>query len=147
MPPFLDWYQSNDGIYYFGLPISQSFSKNGATWQYFEGGALRLMNGVVAPVPLVNGALKRLGIDRTAIDGSGLPEYDEAMFMTMDDPNPIGSIYAPGRKWIEVSIGMEQMWAYQGSTVITHRSSAPVWRQTSPVRERSISAAKSRKRL
>ena len=67
----------------------------------------------------MNGALKRLGIDRTAIDGSGLPEYDEAMFMTMDDPNPIGSIYAPGRKWIEVSIGMEQMWAYQGSTVIT----------------------------
>jgi len=117
--PFLDWYKTNDGIYYFGLPISQSFSKNGATWQYFEGGALRLMNGVVAPVPLVNGALKRLGIDRTAIDGSGLPEYDEAMFMTMDEPNPIGSIYAPGRKWIEVSIGMQQMWAYQGSTVIT----------------------------
>lgn len=117
--PFLDWYQANDGVYYLGLPISQAFKKNGAIWQYFEGGALRQTDRGVGVVPLVKSALKRLGVDTTPVDGSGLPEYDEAMFMTMDDPNPIGSIYAPGRKWIDVSISQEQMWVYQGSTLIT----------------------------
>src|SRR5690606_26709011 len=35
---FLDWYNANDGRWYLGQPISQSFQRNGQRWQYFEGG-------------------------------------------------------------------------------------------------------------
>jgi lipoprotein-anchoring transpeptidase ErfK/SrfK len=47
-----------------------------------------------------------------------LPTFKESLFMTMDNPYPQGSTNAPGRKWIEVSISQQRMWAYQGDTLI-----------------------------
>jgi hypothetical protein len=115
---FLEWYQANDGDYYLGLPISQQFQKSGAWWQYFEGGALRRLNGVVDSVPLANLAMTRLGVDLSKVDKGDLPEYDESAFSTTANPYPQGPDDAPGRKWVEVSLGDQQAWMYKGSTLV-----------------------------
>jgi hypothetical protein len=115
---FLGWYQSNQGPYFLGQPISQVFKKNGVNWQYFEGGALRHMADGVHVAPLAKLAMSRLGIDLTPLDANGLPEFDEALFVTAPNPNPVGPADAPGRRWIEINITQQRMWAYQGSTQI-----------------------------
>jgi len=61
----------------------------------------------------------RLGIDTTPVEQAGLPDYDETMFWKADNPNPIAGPYTPGRKWIEVSISQETLWAYQGDTLVS----------------------------
>ncbi len=115
---FLDWYRANEGLYYLGQPISQVFERNGANWQYFEGGALRQLEEGVHVAPLASLALSRLGIDTTPLDANGLPEYDESLFITSYNPNPIGSADAPGRRWMEINLTRQQLWAYQGETPI-----------------------------
>ncbi|MGH2551888.1 MAG: L,D-transpeptidase family protein [Thermomicrobiales bacterium] len=115
---FLTWYQANDGVYYLGQPISQQFTKAGARWQYFEGGALRKLDKGVDSLRLVNLALSRLGVDMTEVEQGDLSEYDESLFKTTNNPYPQGSENAPGRKWVEVSLNDQQLWAYQGSTLV-----------------------------
>jgi hypothetical protein len=115
---FLSWYQSTDGLYYLGQPISQVFRKNGINWQYFEGGALRQMEDGIQVAPLAKLAMSRIGIDLTPLKANGVPEYDESLFVTAPNPNPVGPQDAPGRRWIEISISQQRLWAYQGSTQI-----------------------------
>jgi hypothetical protein len=114
---FLSWYQANDGIYYLGLPISQQFTKAGARWQYFEGGALRRDANGVSLQRSAGTAMKRLGVDLAKVEQGDLPEYDESLFGTADNPYPQGDPAAAGRKWVEVSLSQQQAWMYQGSTL------------------------------
>lgn len=115
---FLTWYQANDGSYYLGQPISQQFTKAGVRWQYFEGGALRQLGKGVDSLPLANLALTRLGVDMTKIDQGDLSEFDESLFKTTNNPYPQGPEDSPGRKWVEISRTDQQLWAYQGSTLV-----------------------------
>lgn len=115
---FLTWYQANDGGYYMGQPISQQFTKAGVRWQYFEGGALRKLAKGVDSLPLANLALLRLGVDTTKVEQGDLQEFDESLFRTAANPYPQGPDDAPGRKWVEVSLTDQQLWAYQGSTLV-----------------------------
>ncbi len=114
-----DWYYNIEGGFYLGSPISQALKSRGATIQYFEGGLLvRDTNNVVALAPLPAETAPRLGIDTTRVKQGGLPEYDESLFIASPNPYPAGDQSAPGRKWIEISLGQQQLWAYQGWTTV-----------------------------
>jgi hypothetical protein len=115
----LDWYNRHEGEFYLGKPLSQRLDQNGATLQYFDGGALaQVEDGAceVAPLPVELAPL--LGFDTTPVDQGDLPTYDEELFDTGPMPNPQGDPTTPGRKWIEVSLPQQQLWAYQGETAV-----------------------------
>jgi hypothetical protein len=118
--PFNDWYQSHEGWAYLGNPLSQPVAERGLVVQYFDGALLmRDANGNVSLAPLAKELAPQLGIDTKGVPRNGLPTYDETLFWTMDNPNPQGDPESPGRKWIEVSISQQTLWAYQGTTLIT----------------------------
>jgi hypothetical protein len=117
---FYNWYVNHEGLYYLGYPISQPVTERGGVVQYFDGAALfRNSDGEVSVLPIVREHARALGIDTTKVKRDGLPKYDELYFWEGNNPNPIGDPYAKGRKWIEVSISQQTLWAYQGDTLIS----------------------------
>jgi hypothetical protein len=117
---FYDWYISHEGAYYIGNPISQPVAERGGVVQYFDGGALfRNEEGEVSVVPLVKENSRRLGVDTTKVEQAGLPEYDERLFWEIDNPNPLGDAAGPGRKWLEISISQQTLYAYSGNRLVS----------------------------
>jgi len=115
-----DWYVSHEGYAYLGSPVSEPVQERGGFVQYFEGGALMLSSSDdVSVLPVVAENADVLRIDTTPIEQNGLPQYDELYFWKAQNPNPLGDPYALGKKWIEVSISQQTLWAYQGDTVIS----------------------------
>jgi len=117
---FLIWYGDHEGDWYLGHPLSQPVAKNGVVVQYFEGAVLsRDGAGNVTVVPTVARDPRLFHVDTTPVAQNGLPEFDESLFATAPNPNPVGDQNAPGRKWIEVSLSQQTAWIYQGDTVIS----------------------------
>jgi hypothetical protein len=117
---WLAWYQSHEGWGYLGNPLSEPVREFGQTVQFFDGGKLvQAEDGSVDLAPLSPRLIAQIGIDTTPVDGAGLPVFDELLFWQADNPNPLGDPYAPGRKWIEVSISEQVLRAYQGGTLIS----------------------------
>lgn len=115
----LNWYNLNEGPYYLGNPISQQVKERGVTVQFFEGAMVtESESGVMAMAPIVKENARVLGLDTKRVDQNGLPEFDESLFYTGANPNPMGDQSAPGRKHIEVSISQQTLWAYQGDTLV-----------------------------
>jgi hypothetical protein len=117
---FNDWYQNHEGYAYLGNPITQPVNENGVVVQYFDGAKLiRNDDDNVYVAPLGKELAPTLGIDTSPVAQNGLPAYDETLLWTTDNPNPLGDPESPGRKWIEVSISQQTLYAYQGNTMIT----------------------------
>jgi L,D-transpeptidase catalytic domain len=117
---FYDWYATHEGDSYLGEPVTQPFESRGGVVQYFDGGALfRAPGEDVRLLPIVRENARSLGIDTSSVDRGDLPIFDELAFWKADNPNPHGDPYASGRKWIEISISQQMLWAYQGSTLIS----------------------------
>jgi lipoprotein-anchoring transpeptidase ErfK/SrfK len=76
-------------------------------------------DGRVTVAPLVREIAGALGIDTSPVERGDLPLYDESLLLTRANPNPQGDPETPGRKWVEVSISQQTLWAYQGETLIT----------------------------
>jgi hypothetical protein len=118
--PIYDWYLAHEGPFYLGEPISQPLRERGLTVQYFQGAVLTIdESGAVQMAPLGREMAPKLDIDTNPIDGSGLPIYDDALFLPVGNPNPMGDLATPGKKRIEISISEQRLWAYQGDTLIT----------------------------
>lgn len=115
----LTWYRFNEGTFYLGAPLSEPLVERDATVQWFAGGLLRSTKDGVALAPLAVDLAPRLGIDTMSVPRAELPLYDELLFWMVDNPNPMGDPYAPGAKWIEVSVAQQRLWAYQGDTLIS----------------------------
>lgn len=117
---FQSWYASHEGDWYLGAPLSQPMVERGAIVQYFEGAVLtRSKSGAVGVAPIVRQQARALRVNTAPVDQVGLPEFSETMFWQSDNPNPLGDPNSSGRKWIEVSIGQQTLWAYQGGTLIS----------------------------
>jgi hypothetical protein len=117
---FQNWYQSHEGSWYLGAPLSQPVRERGQVVQYFEGAVLiRSRSGDVSVAPVVRERARQLGIDTRAVAQNDLPEFSETLLWQVDNPNPLGDPFAPGRKWIEISISQQTLWAYQGGTLIS----------------------------
>lgn len=115
---FADWYRAHEGGFYLGEPLSQVYKEAGTSIQYFECGALIRRNGQVRLAPLGAVGAQALGVDLSPIAQEGLPEFSESLFKTAENPDPVGDSATPGRKWVEVNISQERLWAYQGDTVV-----------------------------
>jgi lipoprotein-anchoring transpeptidase ErfK/SrfK len=115
---FLAWYRFNEGRYYLGRPLSEPMPKGDALIQIFQGGALRRGASGVSLAPVANDLASHFGIDTGPVDQGDLPSFDERFFWIADPPELRADPYSPGAKWLEVGIGEQQLWAYQGQTVI-----------------------------
>ncbi|HET8524554.1 MAG TPA: L,D-transpeptidase [Thermomicrobiales bacterium] len=117
---FLKWYDANEGASYLGDPLSQPVHERGMTVQYFQGGLMMSdANGNISLGSIVAEHAQELGIDTAPVAQQGLPDYDESLFMQAPNPNPLGDPTAPGKKWVEVSISQQTLWAYQGTTLVS----------------------------
>lgn len=113
------WYTFNEGEMYLGTVLSQPIVVNKTTAQWFEAGLVLATDGEIELAPLASALAPHLGIDTSPTPRDELPLFDELLFWSSDNPNPRGDPYAPGAKWIEVSIADQRLWAYQGDTMIS----------------------------
>jgi lipoprotein-anchoring transpeptidase ErfK/SrfK len=116
---FLTWYTGHEGGFYLGRPLSQQHQERGATVQYFDGGLLvRADGGFVRLASLASEIAPQLGFETERVTQGDLPKYDESLFWTAANPNPVGDPSTPGRRWVEVSLDSQQLWAYQDVAVV-----------------------------
>jgi hypothetical protein len=116
----LAWYQDHEGGFYLGNPISQPVRERGLTVQYFDGGILmRDSTGAVRLAPLGEELAPTLEIDTSSVEQGDLPIYDEQAFLRGYNPNPLGDLSTPGRKWIEVNVTEQAIYIYQGNTMVS----------------------------
>ena len=115
---FAAWYDSHEGWFYAGAPISEPFRERGITVQYFENTMLVADGNGVQPVawPLENP--ERYGIDTTPVDQGDLPEFSESLFYSVGNPYGIDPAAVPGRKYIVVSLSEQTLTAYQGGQIV-----------------------------
>ncbi|MGH2559976.1 MAG: L,D-transpeptidase family protein [Thermomicrobiales bacterium] len=114
-----DWYDRVEGPYYLGAPLSQPVMERGTTVQFFEGGlVMQRENGRMALASIVAEFAGALGINTEPVEQGSLPLYDESLLVTNPNPNPMGDLSAPGKRRIEISIGQQTLWAYQGDTLV-----------------------------
>jgi hypothetical protein len=112
----LAWYTFNEGDFYLGAPLTEPFEARETVVQYFQGGLLTSGKDGIALAPLTKDLAPQLGIDTAPVEQGDLPRYDELLFWTADNPNPLGDPAAPGPKWLEISVAQQQLWANQGDT-------------------------------
>lgn len=115
----LAWYGFNEGAFYLGSPLAEPVRGTGTVTQWFEGGLVEAGPEGVALAPLGTAAAAAFGVDTTRVRRAGLPRYDEWLFWTADNPNPLGDPSAPGARWVDVSLAEQRLTAYQGTTPIS----------------------------
>lgn len=121
---FLEWYQAHEGDYYLGSPLSEVVTEDGLPAQWFDGGLLIETPDGVQLAPMGERLAERFGISTDPVPNDGLPDYDEALFVTMPNPAPVAGPEAPsapmalGPKRIEVSIAEQRLRAYEGNTLV-----------------------------
>jgi lipoprotein-anchoring transpeptidase ErfK/SrfK len=99
--------------------LSQPVIRAGALEQRFEGGTLvQVDRDEPYLAPIAHELLAGMGIDTTPVDQGDLPRFDESLFAVHGIPNQIGDPAAPGRRWLEVSVTDQQIWAYQGQSAL-----------------------------
>jgi hypothetical protein len=113
-------WEGTGGASYLGDPLTEQYKVDGVTYQVFERGKLAQAAGEEPEVmPVGKMAVKRLGLDTTAIPQGDLPIYSEDLFT----PPPLtaidGSLADPnGERWVMINLTLQYLWAYQGDTVL-----------------------------
>ena len=115
---FAAWYDSHEGWFYMGAPISEPHTQRGLPVQYFENGILMLKDGAITPAPLPREKPEAYGIDTTPIAQDGRPEFSETLFINNPNPSGIDVTQLSGRRRIVVSIAEQTMRVYQGDTMV-----------------------------
>ncbi len=121
---FLEWYQRHEGDYYLGSPLSEIVTEEGRRAQWFDGGLLIETPDGVQMAPLGERLAERLGVSTARVANSGLPGFDESLFLNVPNPAPVASPLSPsspakpGPKRIEVSIAEQTLRAYDGDTLV-----------------------------
>ena len=112
------WYDSHEGWFYLGSPISEPFAHRGVMVQLFQNGMLMDRGDVVLPAPLPRENPARYGVDTTPVVQTNLPVYSESLFITTYNPYGIDTSFLPGRRSIVVDISDQTLTAWQGDQVI-----------------------------
>jgi len=112
------WYDSHEGWYYLGAPISEPFRDRGVMVQYFENAVLLLQNGVVSPAPMPREHPEKYGIDMRPVPQDGRPEFAESLFIQNYNPSGVDVAGLTGRKRIEISLSQQTMTVFQGNAVV-----------------------------
>jgi hypothetical protein len=109
----------NEGSFYIGSPLTEPMRAEGITLQFFESAIIVSLSDDISMAPLGSDWAKTLDIDTTPVEQRDLPPYDELMFWSIDNPNPLGDPRAPGKKWIQISIAEQTLYAYHGTTLVS----------------------------
>ncbi|HEV2128377.1 MAG TPA: L,D-transpeptidase [Thermomicrobiales bacterium] len=112
------WYDSHEGWFYLGAPISEPFRQRGVMVQLFRNGMLMEQEGIVRPASLPAENPARYGVDQLAPVTADLPVYDESLFVQVFNPYGIDTTGLPGRRSIVIDISEQKLTAYQGNQVI-----------------------------
>jgi len=112
------WYDSHEGWFYMGAPISEPHLERGALVQYFENGILMNQDGAVVPAPLPREHPEKYGFDTTPVEQGDRPEFSEALFYDTYNPYGVDATQFTGRKRIDVSISEQVMRVYQGDNLV-----------------------------
>jgi lipoprotein-anchoring transpeptidase ErfK/SrfK len=113
------WYDTHEGWFYMGAPISEPHVFRGAQVQYFENGLLMIgEDGVARPAPLPKENPEKYGFDTTPIEQGDRPVFSESLFYTTWNPAGVDPTVLPGRKRIDISISEQTMRVYQGDTLV-----------------------------
>ena len=116
---FLTWYDRHEGDFYLGRPLTEAVYDGIGVAQCFDSGVLRQeQDEAVRLVPVVQRLASELGIALTPIEQGELPTYTEALLETAPNPRPEGDPGTHGRRWIDISLGQQQLWAYQSGTIV-----------------------------
>lgn len=112
------WYDSHEGWFYLGAPISEPHFSRGVELQYFENGILMNQDGVVRPAPLPRENPQKYGFDTAPIEQGDRPVFAETLFYNHSNPQGVDPTAIPGRKRIDISITEQLMRVYQGDTLV-----------------------------
>jgi len=112
------WYDSHEGWFYLGEPISEPHRERGAVVQYFENAVMLSVDGVATPAPLPREKPSDYGFETAPIAQDGRPEFSEALFYQNPNPYGVDPTVISGRKRIEVSISQQSMTVYQGDQIV-----------------------------
>lgn len=115
---FLQYWNTNEGWFYLGNPISEPMRSRGAVAQYFEAGMLMYYRGKTWLAPLPAEHPERFGIETKPVKKGNLKNYSEALFQTAPNPSGVDTTHLTGRRHIEVSLGKQTLYAYQGNTLV-----------------------------
>lgn len=116
--PFGAWYESHEGWFYLGPPISEPMRIRGIEGQVFENGILLDQDGVVNVAPLPREHPEKYGFDTTPIEQGNMPVYSEGMFYTTYNPYGVDPTTITGPKRIEVDRDTQMLHAYQGDVLV-----------------------------
>lgn len=109
---------------YLGNPLTEEYALNGVTYQVFERGQLAWIDGSTPwMVPVGKVLADRYDLDQQPIAQGDIPTYSENLFVPPPEPEITFADTGPGAipgtaKSIVVSIGQQQMWAYEGDTMV-----------------------------
>jgi len=112
------WYDSHEGWFYLGEPLSEPLRERGITVQYFENTLLMATDDGVRPAPLPLENPERYGIDLTPVDQGDLPIFSEALFLNAANPYGVDATVIDGRKYIVVNLTEQTLTAYQGNQIV-----------------------------
>jgi lipoprotein-anchoring transpeptidase ErfK/SrfK len=115
---FAAWYDSHEGWFYMGAPISEPMFDRGAQVQYFQNGILMVQDDVVRPAPLPHENPEKYGFDTTPVEQGERPVFSEARFYQAYNPQGVDPTQYAGPKRIDISIAEQMMRVYQGETLI-----------------------------
>ncbi len=115
---FATWYDSHEGPFYLGAPISEPHRERGVIVQYFENSMLIAQEGDVRPGSLLQDRAGLFGFDPTPIQQGTMPEFSESLFLENRNPYGVDAAIIPGRKRIEVSLEEQTLTAYQGDRIV-----------------------------
>lgn len=115
---FLKYWNTHEGWFYLGNPLSEPMRARGAVTQYFEAGVLMYYHGQTWLAPLPAEHPERFGIDTKSVKKGKLKNYSEALFQTAPNPSGVDTTNLTGRRHIEVSLSQQTLYAYQGDTLV-----------------------------
>lgn len=115
---FQDWYDSHEGWFYAGAPLSEPMRERGVTLQYFENTLLVATSDGVVPAPLPGQHPELYGFSTQPVKQGDLPEFSESLFYSTANPYGVDPATVPGRKYIVVNLAEQTLYAYQGDQLI-----------------------------
>ena len=108
---FKAFWEATGETAYLGNPLTEEYKLNGVTYQVFERGQLAWKKNkdpwLVALGPVL---AKKYAISTAPTPQGNLPLYSEDLFL--------GPASTGGEHWIEISIGSQYMWAWEGDVVV-----------------------------
>ena len=119
---FKDFWEATGEAAYLGNPLTEEYQLGSTTYQVFERGQLAWREGRDPWMVAVGKVLaKRYELDTSPQPQGDIPTYSEELFIP--PPPPIDTSGAPAPppgydKSIVVSIGQQELWAYEGNTIV-----------------------------